>query len=45
MGCVPHGPSGETNYDRIIEAYRRQFEAYRRQCQVGRSSTGSNSAT
>ena len=24
MGSVPDGPPGETNYDRIIEAYRRE---------------------
>ena len=28
MECVPHGPSGETNYDRIIEAYRRQCQEH-----------------
>jgi hypothetical protein len=33
MGCVPHGPSepnrgSETNYDRIIEAYRRQCQEH-----------------
>lgn len=28
MGCVPHGPPEETNYDCIIEAYRRQRQEH-----------------
>jgi len=28
MGCVPHGSSGETNYDFIIEAYRRESQKH-----------------